>query len=58
MEDNKQLPFTCAYIQEVMRHRLVAPIGIPRKTVEDVKILGYTIPKDTSVTELYFINLS
>ncbi|KAM3829175.1 cytochrome P450 2J6-like isoform 2-T2 [Vipera latastei] len=52
-EDRKKLPYTNAVIHEIQRISNVAPLGIPHASINDVQLLGYTIPKDTMV----FVNI-
>ncbi|XP_077969413.1 vitamin D 25-hydroxylase-like [Styela clava] len=49
MKHRDELPFTCAFIQELMRHRTLVPLGVFHKTNEDAILHGYTIPKDTTI---------
>ncbi|XP_039248543.2 vitamin D 25-hydroxylase-like [Styela clava] len=49
MKHRNEMPFTCAFIQELMRHRLLAPMSVIHKTTEEATLNGYTIPKDTNV---------
>ncbi|XP_066478552.1 cytochrome P450 2J2-like isoform X1 [Tiliqua scincoides] len=48
-QDRKKLPYTTAVIHEVMRSKYVVLFGLPRRTTEDVNMLGYFIPKGTLV---------
>nr|CAB3235698.1 cytochrome P450 2U1-like [Phallusia mammillata] len=43
------LPMTCAFLQEVLRFRIVAPM-VHHKTNSDAVLYGYVIPKGTQVT--------
>lgn len=49
MRHREHMPFTCAWLQEVLRHRPLLPLMAPRKTGDDVNLRGYEIPKDTAV---------
>nr|XP_039258459.1 cytochrome P450 2U1-like [Styela clava] len=49
MKHRNEMPFTCAFIQELMRHRLLAPMSVLHKTTEEATLNGYTIPKDTNI---------
>nr|XP_039258472.1 cytochrome P450 2J3-like [Styela clava] len=49
MKHRDELPFTCAFIQELMRHRTLVPLGVFHKTNEDAILHGYTIPKNTTI---------
>ncbi|XP_076825961.1 cytochrome P450 2U1-like [Clavelina lepadiformis] len=51
------MPYTNAFIQEVMRYRTLSPIGVSHKTTEDAELNGYFIPKDTVVaTNLWAVH--
>ena len=43
------LPYTKAVIQVGLRIETVVPLGVPRKTCQDVTLMGYFIPKNTQV---------
>ncbi|XP_060098790.1 cytochrome P450 2J4-like [Heteronotia binoei] len=47
--DLKKLPYTNAVIHEIQRLQYVLLIGVPRKCVKDVNILGFPIPKGTVI---------
>lgn len=47
--DQGSLPYVNAVIQEVLRWQPVAPIGVPRRTVQDDIYRGYFIPKGSTV---------
>ncbi|XP_077983162.1 steroid 17-alpha-hydroxylase/17,20 lyase-like [Glandiceps talaboti] len=49
LSDKGKLAYCEAVINEVMRIRTVAPIGVPHKTLCDTSVGGYNIPKDTQV---------
>lgn len=49
MEHQASLPYLHAVILESMRYRTVGPLGLPHKTIEDVELDSYIIPKDTQV---------
>ncbi|KAL7644652.1 UNVERIFIED_CONTAM: hypothetical protein RMT77_004193 [Armadillidium vulgare] len=49
MEDKKRLPFTEAFINEVLRFSSLAPLGGFRTVTNDTKFGGFTIPKDAIV---------
>ncbi|EFX83937.1 hypothetical protein DAPPUDRAFT_194538 [Daphnia pulex] len=44
------LPFTDAFITEVMRMSSVAPLGIPHLAMKETQLLGFTIPKGSIVS--------
>jgi cytochrome P450 len=50
--DRLKLPFTEAVIIETQRASNLMPMGVPRRTVEPTKIMGYDIPKDAIVFPL------
>ena len=39
------MPYTQAFLAEVMRYRTVLPLGVPRVTTTDTKLREYMIPK-------------
>ena len=41
------MPYTHATILEVLRHRPIAPMGVPHKAAYQTQLLGYTIPANT-----------
>ncbi|XP_077972267.1 vitamin D 25-hydroxylase-like [Styela clava] len=49
IEHQSDMPYTCAFIQEIMRHRTVLPMGVLHKTTEDAVLNGYAIPKNTPI---------
>lgn len=49
MKHRDELPYTCAFIQEIMRHRTLVPMGVFHKTNEECNLNGFIIPKDTTV---------
>ena len=49
MNHLEQMPYTRAFIQELMRHRTLVPLSVMRKTNEECSIDGYVIPKNTMV---------
>lgn len=53
MGDRKKLPYTEAFIHEVLRHAPSFPLGLPSASTVDTTINGYFIPKDTPI----FMNL-
>jgi cytochrome P450 len=53
MADRKKLPFTEAFIHEILRHAHSFPLALPGATTTDTTINGNFLPKDTPV----FVNL-
>ncbi|KAJ3349796.1 cytochrome P450 2 sub U member 1 [Allomyces javanicus] len=49
LDDFDSLPYTRAVIKEVTRLSPVAPLGLPRQTLEDDTLAGYHIPKGAQV---------
>ncbi|CAG2177070.1 unnamed protein product, partial [Oppiella nova] len=47
--DRLHMPFTQAFINEVMRYKTTIPLNPWRRTLEDTTVLGHFIPKDTIV---------
>ncbi|XP_015272676.1 PREDICTED: cytochrome P450 2J2-like isoform X2 [Gekko japonicus] len=48
-QDRKKLPYTNAVIHEIQRSQYVLTFGIPRLCTKDIKIFGFSIPKDTMI---------
>merc|ERR550534_3029559 len=44
-----QLPYVSAVIQETYRIKTMVPLGLPRRTTEDVELMGFHIPKNTQI---------
>ena len=44
-EDMKSLPYICAIVKELLRWRVVVPLGVPHRSLEDDEYRGYFIPK-------------
>ncbi|CAK8678669.1 unnamed protein product [Clavelina lepadiformis] len=49
MSYKHRLPYTNAFIQEIMRFRTLFPLNLLHKTNEDAELYGYFIPKDTTI---------
>ncbi|XP_078485405.1 cytochrome P450 2U1-like [Ciona intestinalis] len=50
MNDKAQMPYTCAFMQEVFRYRTLVPLSVVHMTNQDVVLNGYTIPKGTTIS--------
>ncbi|XP_011146847.1 methyl farnesoate epoxidase [Harpegnathos saltator] len=48
-QDLPFLPMTEAFLAEILRYFIMAPLGIPHRVMKDVALNGYNIPKDTIV---------
>ncbi|XP_063793863.1 cytochrome P450 2G1-like isoform X2 [Pseudophryne corroboree] len=46
VQDRNNMPYTEAVIHEMQRFTELAPLGFPRATTKEVKINGYTLPKE------------
>ncbi|XP_039257475.2 cytochrome P450 2U1-like [Styela clava] len=51
---SEKMPYTRAVIQETLRIRPVAPVGIPHVAAKEDTILGYNIPKGSIVVSNIF----
>ena len=52
-----KLPYTRAFLFELLRHSALAPFGLPRAAISDVEFEGYNIPKGTMVlTNLWHLH--
>uniref|UniRef100_A0A8C1LQY2 Cytochrome P450, family 2, subfamily P, polypeptide 6 n=1 Tax=Cyprinus carpio TaxID=7962 RepID=A0A8C1LQY2_CYPCA len=49
LSDRDNMPYTNAVIHEIQRIGNIAPLNLPRATVEDTQIGKYSIPKGTAV---------
>ncbi|XP_015791801.1 cytochrome P450 18a1-like [Tetranychus urticae] len=47
--DRQQMPFTMAFIYEALRHSSIIALNLARRALEDTKVGGYSIPKDSFV---------
>ena len=50
MSKKSEMPYTCAFLQELLRYRTLSPLTLPHQLVEDVKHDEYIIPKGTVVS--------
>ncbi|NXA05597.1 CP2J6 protein, partial [Sapayoa aenigma] len=48
-EDRKKLPYTNAVIHEIQRYSNIILIALPRLSVKDTELLGYHVPKNTTI---------
>ena len=48
-EKKSEMPYTCAFMQELFRYRAVAPLGLTHKVTETSQIGKWIIPKGTKV---------
>ena len=57
LNHEKQMPYCMAVTYELLRICSVAPLGLPRKTLAEVKVGDFIIPKDTMVmSNLWSVN--
>ncbi|XP_053577585.1 cytochrome P450 2G1-like [Bombina bombina] len=49
VQDRNQMPYTEAVLHEIQRYIDIIPMGVPRKTTQDVHFKGYVLPKGTTV---------
>jgi cytochrome P450 len=49
MADRAALPYTCAVVNETLRVANLLPLNLPHKTLKEVKINGWDIPKNTII---------
>ena len=49
VQKRSEMPFTCAFMEEVFRYRTLVPLGIQHCASEDAKLGKYVIPKGTVV---------
>ncbi|XP_061495318.1 cytochrome P450 2D6-like isoform X2 [Rhineura floridana] len=49
MEDQANMPYTCAVIHEIQRYGDIIPVGIPHMTYRDTELQGFFIPKGTTI---------
>nr|CAB3235674.1 vitamin D 25-hydroxylase-like [Phallusia mammillata] len=57
LRHKEEMHFTLAFMQEVLRYRTLLPFGVARMTIKDTKLMGYDIPKGTTViSNLYGVH--
>ncbi|CAE7074000.1 unnamed protein product [Rhizoctonia solani] len=49
LQDRPALPYTDAFVQEIMRMFPPAPLGLPHLATEDIDFQGYQIPKGSTI---------
>uniref|UniRef100_H2YV99 Uncharacterized protein n=1 Tax=Ciona savignyi TaxID=51511 RepID=H2YV99_CIOSA len=54
LDHRRQLPLTCAFIQETLRLRPIGSLNAPHSASETVTVNGYTIPAGTMVLHNVF----
>ncbi|NWI96843.1 CP2J6 protein, partial [Pitta sordida] len=52
-EDRRELPYTNAVVHEIQRYSNIILIALPRMSVKDTELLGYYVPKNTTI----FVNI-
>lgn len=57
LSDRPSMPYSEACIYELLRYQSVLPILVPRKTVVDTQLCGYKIPRDTWVSDIFFVSV-
>lgn len=50
MSKREDLPITCAFIHEAMRVKTLAPLAASHATTHTTQLMGYVIPKGTTVS--------
>ncbi|NXG54775.1 CP2J6 protein, partial [Hemiprocne comata] len=48
-EDRRKLPYTNAVIHEIQRYSNIILIALPRQAVKDTELLGFHVPKNTTI---------
>ncbi len=49
VKDKHVMPYTRAFIYEVLRYTSIVPLSVSHRAIRDVQIGGYTIPKGTRI---------
>ena len=52
MSNKLEMPYTCAFIHELMRFRTIAPFALPHKATADFYLNDYIIPEGTRVRNI------
>ena len=55
LEDKHNMPYAEAVQSELLRYLSHLPISVPHKTMQDVEIAGYHLPKNTQVCNKMFV---
>ena len=50
MSKKSEMPYTCAFLQEVFRFRTLTPLALPHKLTNDTVFEGFFLPKGTKVS--------
>lgn len=50
--ERSRLPYTHATMLETMRWRTLLPLGVPRVTIAETRVVGFTLPSGTQVCPL------
>ena len=50
MQKRSEMPYTCAFMEEVFRFRTLVPLGLQHALTEDAKLGEYVLPKGTIVS--------
>ncbi|XP_039250594.2 cytochrome P450 2U1-like isoform X2 [Styela clava] len=49
MKHQDQMPYTRAFIQEILRYQSPVPLGLPHKTTSEITVQGFKIPPNTTI---------
>ncbi|XP_076814663.1 cytochrome P450 2U1-like [Clavelina lepadiformis] len=49
MSHRTTMPYVCAFVEEILRCRPAASIGLPHMATDDAEVNGFSIPKGTQV---------
>nr|XP_039250595.1 cytochrome P450 2F2-like isoform X3 [Styela clava] len=50
MKHQDQMPYTRAFIQEILRYQSPVPLGLPHKTTSEITVQGFKIPPNTTAS--------